>query len=534
MARAKRPRERRRRGPRAKPPQLNERAAGILLHPTSLPGPHGSGDFGPAAYRFVDFLKAAGQRWWQVLPLRPIGYGNSPYSTSSSFAGGSHLINLELLVQDGLLHTGELEPTGDLEACRVNYAAVLSFRTSRLRKAFDAFRGRRRGRASYERFREHHRAWLEDYALYSALKRTHDLRPWVDWETELALRKPAALRRARQALREDIEYECFLQYAFDRQWSQLKRYCNEHGVGLIGDLPIFANHDSCDVWANQSLYHLDRGGRPTVVSGVPPDYFSDTGQLWGHPLYRWERHARTGYAWWVRRLGHMLSHFDAIRIDHFLGFNRLWNVPARAKTAIRGRWTRSPGDEIFAAAEKALGALPIIAEDLGLLIREAAELRMRWGFPGMRILQFGFEEGIAYDQPHRYPRNCVAYTGTHDNNTTVGWFRSLPRRGPKDAEGLNERQRTLRYIHGSGKQIHWGFIRVVYASVANIAIIPMQDALGLGEEARMNYPSTTEGNWEWRMPAAALNDAQAGRLLELADTYERTTGLVPEQAIARV
>jgi 4-alpha-glucanotransferase len=524
----------RRRLPKREPPILNQRTAGILLHPTCLPGPHGSGDFGPAAYGFVDFLEAVGQRWWQVLPLGPIGYGNSPYSTSSSFAGGSHLISLELLVQDGLLDASELEPVNGLKASRVNYAAVLSFRTNRLRKAFDVFRGRRRGRASYERFRERHRDWLEDYALYSALKQAHDLCSWVDWEADLALRKPTALRRARRTLRQDIEYECFLQYVFDRQWSQLKRYCNERGVGLMGDLPILANHDSCDVWANQSLYHLDRRGQPTVVSGVPPDYFSTTGQLWGHPLYRWKEHARTGYAWWVRRFGHLLRHFDAIRIDHFLGFNRLWNVPAGAKTAIKGRWTRSPGDEIFAAARKALGTLPIIAEDLGLLIREAAELRMRWGFPGMRILQFAFEEGINYDQPHRYPRNCVAYTGTHDNNTTVGWFRSLPRRGHRQAQDLNERQRTLRYINSSGRQIHWDFIRAVYASVANIAIIPMQDALGLGEEARMNYPSTTEGNWEWRMPAGALNDVRASRLLELADTYERTSGLIPEQAIARV
>lgn len=469
-----------------------------------------------------------------MLPLGPIGCGNSPYSTFSSFAGGAHLISLELLAQDGLLEATHLKPPRGLRADRVNYAPVIRYRTGRLRQAFAVFCRRRRGRAAYERFCKENRGWLADYALYGALKRAYSSRPWFEWEPGLARRNVATLRRARRELRDELEYECFLQYIFDRQWSALRRHCNRHGIGLIGDLPIFVDHDSCDVWANQSLYHLDRHGRPTVVSGVPPDYFSSTGQLWGHPLYCWPRHAQTGYAWWVARFRSILRRFDAIRIDHFLGFNRLWNVPAGAKTAIRGKWTKSPGDQIFAAVKKALGTLPIIAEDLGLLIREAAKLRIRWGLPGMRVLQFAFEDDIKYDQPHRYPRNCVAYTGTHDNNTTVGWFRSLPRRGPTDAEGLTERQRALRYVGTSGQQIHWDFIRILYASAANVAIVPMQDTLGLGSEGRMNFPSTVDGNWEWRMPASAVSDALAGRLRELATTYERTSGLIQEQAIARV
>jgi len=519
---------------RQAPPRLNQRAAGILLHPTSLPGPHGSGDFGPQAYRFADFLHAAGQRWWQVLPLGPVGSGNSPYSTSSSFAGGPHLISLQLLAGQGLLSAADLRPAPGLETARVNYPATLAYRQQRLRRAFEAFQRRRGARDAWRRFCEEQRSWLDEYTLFAALKRVHGQRPWTEWEPQLARRRAAALRHARQALRAEIEYESFVQFAFDRQWMDLKRYCNQRGIGLIGDLPIFTDHDSCDVWANQSLYRLDARGRPTAVSGVPPDYFSATGQLWGHPLYRWERHARTGYAWWISRFRAMLRRFDAIRIDHFLGFHRLWSVPAGASTAARGRWTGSPGDELFAALSRALGPLPVIAEDLGLLTRAAAELRTRLGFPGMRVLQFAFQAGIRYDQPHRYPRHCVAYTGTHDNNTTRGWFRALPRNGPRGPDGLSERQRVLRYLASDGRRIERDFVRAVYASVANLAIIPMQDLLGLDASARMNFPATSQGNWEWRMLPGACSDALARRLRELAETYERTSGLVPDHAIARV
>jgi 4-alpha-glucanotransferase len=520
--------QRRRR--RVEPPQLRQRTAGILLHPTSLPGPHGSGDFGSAAYRFADFLIAAKHRWWQTLPIGPIGPGNSPYSSVSAFAGGRHLINLELLVEDGLLEPTDIRPPPTPRQDEVHYPSALRYRNQRLRRAFERLQRRRRKRADYEQFCVENRRWLDDYTLFCALKRARKNAVWTQWDRAVAFRRAAALRDARRELREEIEYEQFLQYVFDRQWFALKRYSNRLGIGLIGDLPIFVSHDSCDVWANQSLYQLDKRGLPTVVSGVPPDYFSDTGQLWGHPLYRWERHAKTGYAWWVERFGNLLSRFDAIRIDHFLGFNRLWNIRAGAKSAIRGTWTGTPGDEIFRAVKKALGSLAIIAEDLGLLVPEAAALRDRWGFPGMRVLQFAFDgtRKALYDQPHRYVRNCVAYTGTHDNNTTLGWFHSLPKRGRKGRDGLTVRERALRYVGSDGRKIHEDLIRLLYASVANTAIIPMQDALGLDAKARMNFPSTLRGNWEWRMRPAALSDPLARHLRDLAETYERASGLTPE------
>ncbi|MFQ5805014.1 MAG: 4-alpha-glucanotransferase [Phycisphaerae bacterium] len=529
MAPSKPARKRQPKSRRARQPQLNQRAAGILLHPTSLPGPHGSGDFGSAAYRFADFLVTAGHRWWQMLPIGPIGPGNSPYSSVSAFAGGRHLINLDLLVKDGLLAPGDVEPLRTPREDKVHYASVLPYREQRLRRAFANFQRRGRQRTGFERFCAENRGWLDDYTLFCALKRAYKDVAWTRWDRAVAFRRVAAIRSARRELREEIEYEQLLQYLFDHQWFALKRYCNQRGVSLIGDLPIFVSHDSCDVWANQSLYKLDKQGQPTVVSGVPPDYFSRTGQLWGHPLYRWERHAKTGYAWWVERFGNMLNRFDAIRIDHFLGFNRLWNIPAGAKTALRGTWTKSPGDEVFHAVKRALGSLPIIAEDLGLLIPEAAALRDRWGFPGMRVLQFAFDgtRKALYDQPHRYLRNCVAYTGTHDNNTTVGWFQSLPKRGRKGPDRLTVRQRALHYAGSDGRKIHEDFIRLLYVSVANTAIIPMQDALGLDARARMNFPSTLRGNWEWRARAAALSRDLAGCLRSLAEAYERASGFIP-------
>lgn len=527
MARSRPTGQRRRKNRRLKPPRLNQRTAGILLHPTSLPGPHGSGDLGSAAQDFADFLAAGGHPWWQMLPIGPIGPGNSPYSSISAFAGGWHLISLELLVESGLLTPEDVEPLRARRRDRVYYPPVLRYRAQRLHRAFDNFGRRKRKRADYERFCEENRSWLDDYTLFCALKRTYKGTAWTSWNRDVAFRRPAALRDARRELRAEIEYEQFCQYVFDRQWFALKGYCNRLGIGLIGDLPIFVSHDSCDVWANRSLYQLDKHGRPTVVSGVPPDYFSKTGQLWGHPLYRWERHAKTGYAWWVQRFGNMLSRFDATRIDHFLGFNRLWNIPAGAKTAMRGTWTETPGDEVFGALKSALGSLQIIAEDLGLLVPEAAALRDRWGFPGMRVLQFAFDgdEKARYDQPHRYVRNCVAYTGTHDNNTTVGWFQSLPKRGRKGPDCLTVRERALRYVGSNGKRIHLDFIRLLYASVANVAIIPMQDALGLDARTRMNFPSTVRNNWEWRMRETAPSGALARRLRDLAEMYQRASGL---------
>ena len=493
------------------------------MHLTSLPGPHGSGDMGRGAREFADFLVAAGHRWWQVLPLAPIGYGNSPYSSISAFAGGGHLISLESLVVAGLLKPSELPPTRIGRMDRVSYGEMLTFREARLRDAFARFQSRRHAQAAHEQFCVANRSWLNEFALFSAIKRAHNLVAWTDWPRDLAFRDAATLRSAKRALKREIEFEKFLQFVFDGQWTALKRYCNGLGLGLIGDAPIFVSHDSADVWANQSLYLLDKRGYPTVVSGVPPDYFSKTGQRWGHPLYDWPAHARGGYKWWVDRFKRALARFDAVRIDHFLGFNRLWNVPARAKTAMRGKWTKTPGDEILSAIKKAVGTPAIIAEDLGLLVPEAADLRDRWGFPGMRILQFAFD-GTAksrYDQPHRYARNCVAYTGTHDNDTTVGWFRSLPKRGGRGKDGRNVRQRAILYTGGGEKTIHEDIMRTLYASAANTAIVPMQDVLGLDGDARMNFPSTQRVNWEWRMRPIALTSRLAERLRDLADTFER-------------
>ena len=504
-------------------PRLDQRTAGILMHPTSLPGPYGSGDLGPEAFRFMQFLAAAGHRWWQMLPIGPIGIGNSPYNSISAFAGGWHLISPDYLLADKLVTPTDIKRVRSPSKDRVTFPPVLRFRYKLLRQAFDRFKASRRKRTDYERFCEENREWLDDFTLFCTLRHVHKNAAWPQWHPDLVTRKAAALREARRVHHDRIEFEQFLQYVFDRQWLAFKRYCNSLGQGLIGDMPIFVCHDSADAWANQSLYLLDRHGNPTVVSGVPPDYFSKTGQLWGQPLYDWKNHARTDYRWWVARFANLLQRFDVIRIDHFLGFNRLWNVPARAKTAIHGTWTKSPGDEIFAAVKKTLGDLRIIAEDLGLLIPEAAALRDRWGMPGMRVIQFAFQgdKKCRHDQPHRYTPNSVAYTGTHDNNTTVGWFKSLPKRGRRGPDGLNSYERVLRYTGTDGKKIHEDMIRLVYASVSNTAIIPMQDALGLDAKARMNFPSTIRGNWQWRMRPDATSEKLAAKLRALVKTYER-------------
>ena len=515
-------------------PHLRQRAAGILLHPTSLPGPHGCGDLGSAARAFVDFLATAGQRWWQMLPVGPIGFGNSPYSCFSSLAGGPHLISLEALRRDGLLEKADLTPAKPLPGNRVRFGPMLQFRQACLRMAFDRFRKLRRRAARFQQFCTEQRRWLDDYALFGALKQAYNQVAWTDWDRGVALRDAATLRSARRTLRDEIEYQKFLQYLFDQQWYDLKTYCNRKGIGLIGDLPIFVNHDSCDVWANQELFHLDEQGQPSVVSGVPPDYFSKDGQRWGHPLYRWERHASDGYRWWVARFAGTFRRYDVVRIDHFLGFNRLWNIPGKAPTARRGKWVPSPGDDIFRAVTKALDNPQIVAEDLGLLIPPAAEMRDRWGLPGMRILQFAFngKKRSRYDQPHRYPHFCVAYTGTHDNNTTAGWFDELPKRGKKGPDGLDIRRRALKYLDSDGKQIHWDMIRALYASAANTAIVPMQDMLGLGGSARMNFPSTLASNWEWRIRPTAASDRLAARIAEMVTLYERGSGLEPDSAVA--
>jgi 4-alpha-glucanotransferase len=504
------------------------RVSGILLHPTSLPGPFGIGNLGSDARRFVRFLGEAGQRVWQILPLGPTGHGNSPYQTYSAFAGNPLLLSLETLREEGLLSAGDLSQAPPFPPNRVDYDAVGEFKRRRLWKAFEQFQHKAAGprRDDLVAFAERQVEWLDDYALFMALREAHGSTPWHLWERDIALREPAALEGWRKKLAPLVQFHTFLQYHFFKQWQSLRADCQQHGIQLFGDVPIFIAHDSADVWAHPELFHLDASGRPTVVAGVPPDYFSLTGQLWGNPLYRWEVMAASGYAWWIQRLRTMREMVDIIRLDHFRGFEAYWEVPAADDTAVHGRWVAGPGAAFFEAVHEALGELPIVAEDLGLITPEVRALRERFSFPGMRVLQFAFggDPRMNEHSPHNYPRNCVVYTGTHDNNTTVGWFHEVER--PESTASLEqmqaERTMALKYMASDGSCIHWDMIRLALASVANLAIIPMQDLLGLGQEARMNHPGTTEGNWQWRYSADMLTEELTARLRELTTIYGRT------------
>ena len=485
------------------------------MHPTSLPGPHGNGDAGPAAKEFVDFISAAGQRWWQMLPIVPPGAapGYSPYSSISAFAGSPFLINLELLARLDLIDRRNLRPPaavrrGDPEATQ-RYRLVL-LRAAHGRAEFKGYL-----HDEFNAFCDRERAWLDDFALFSAIKRAERDRPWTQWPPPLRSRLRSAMNDARRQLAGEIRCHQFVQFLFDRQWSALRAYANRKGVGLIGDIPIFVAHDSADVWANPELFILDKQGRPTVVSGCPPDAFSCDGQLWGHPHYDWPAHRRTRFRWWVSRFRSMLHNFDAVRIDHFLGFYQAWHVPARAATAKRGRYVPGPADDIFRAVRHALGEVAIIAEDLGNVVPGALALRDRWRFPGMRVMQFGFGPGGEYHLPHTYTPRAVAYTGTHDNDTTVGWFRNGT---ASDAE----RAKALKYVGArSAKDIHWAMIKSAMLSVADTVIFPVQDILGLDSGARMNTPGVAENNWRWRMRRGVLTPAIAEKLKGLTELSDR-------------
>jgi 4-alpha-glucanotransferase len=507
-----------------RPTPLAERSSGVLLHLTSLPGPHGHGDLGPAAHRFARFLRDAGQRWWQMLPVVPPGAGNSPYVSVSSSAGGALLISLDGLVAEGWLAEADLAAPRSLTGARAQYARAASFRATRLRKAFANFVTRPTQRRQLQRYRERNQDWLDDYALFRALQHAHGGATWTDWDRALRDRQSSALNRARRQLSDELRYHAFLQYVFDRQWLALQRHCRTLGLRLLGDVPMFVAHDSADVWANRELFDLDRRGCARAVAGVPPDAFSRTGQLWGNPLYCWERLRESEFAWWVARLRRNLRRFDAVRLDHFIGFHRCWRVAAGARTAKRGRFVRVPGARLLGTLEASLGGLPFVAEDLGLLTPEVHALRDQFELPGMRVLQFGFDDDAGrHYQPHRYPPRCIAYTGTHDNDTVVGWYRSLPPPGNAEARrrALERRRYVLRYVGGGATEIHWQLIRVVLASAANTAIFPMQDLLGLDSRARMNTPGTARGNWEWRLAADQLDPRVAERLGRMCDDYER-------------
>lgn len=518
----------------ASPPALGERTSGVLLHPTSLPGPHGIGDLGDGARRFVDFLAAAGQRWWQMLPLGPTGYGDSPYSAESAFAGDPLLLDLAALAAQGLLAA---DVAGvDLPGDRVDHAGARRMKAPSLARAAAAFAARLAShpddRARFEAFCEE-RHWLDDFALYTAIKRASGGAPWIRWDEDLALRKPEALARARRDLASEIAAVCFEQYAFAAQFAALRAYAASRGVGLIGDVPIFVAHDSADVWQRRELFRLDDHGAPEVVAGVPPDYFSLTGQRWGNPVYRWDAVERDGYAFWIDRLRACLERFDVVRLDHFIGFTRAWEIPADRPTAEIGAFTPGPGERLFVALRAALGLpddapLPLIAEDLGLVTPEVTALRERLRLPGMRVLQFAFGDDPAAPSflPHAYERRTVVYTGTHDNDTARGWFEDHGRGGGEStrspAQAARERAVALAYLGSDGREIHWDMIRAALASVADTAIVPLQDVLGLGSEARTNRPGTAEGNWVFRFREGDLTRPLAERLARLTRLYGRT------------
>jgi 4-alpha-glucanotransferase len=493
------------------------RSSGVLLHPTSLPGPHGIGDLGHAAYQFVDFLVAARQSLWQVLPLGPTSFGDSPYASLSSHAGNPLLVDLEQLVEEGDLLVEDLESVSQPALDRVDYAAVIGHKTRLLHLASDRFAAHASGRRreEMEAFCDQKRRWLDDYALFVALKGAYRSAMWNTWPDDVIQRRPEALSRCRSALADEIHWHRYVQFQFFRQWSALRHYANERGIRIIGDLPIFVAPDSADAWAHAEVFHMDERGQLTVVSGVPPDYFSPTGQRWGNPLYRWKAIADDGYRWWIDRIQSVLELVDILRIDHFRGFHDCWEIPADEPTAAKGRWVQGPGDAFFSALRGVLGDdLPVIAEDLGMITGEVRSLRKRARLPGMKVLQFAFAEGPRHEYlPHNYGPDCVVYLGTHDNDTTLGWFRSL---------GQRERECVLRYLGRDERDIVWAMMHLAFMSVARMAIVTVQDLLKLGSEARMNIPGASSGNWQWRYRPGALDGDIIRWLGELTDTFGRS------------
>ncbi|OVE75534.1 4-alpha-glucanotransferase [bacterium F11] len=507
---------------------LQNRRSGVLAHISSLPGPYGIGDIGPEAYKFVDFLSASGQGWWQMFPLGPEGFGHSPYQTLSVFAGNALFISLEFLEEDGLLTKEDISLDKSFPQNRVDFDRVQEFKDCLFEKAFNRFEQNRIS-PDYKRFRQFcskNKRWLDDYAVYRALRRYYNRSPWWEWKPEHRIHHPLIHKKIEAPLGRWIHFHKFLQYEFFKQWNQLKKYSRSKGIGIIGDLPIFVAADSADVWAHQDLFYLKKKGRPSMVAGVPPDYFSKTGQLWGNPLYKWDVHKRKGYRWWIERLRMAFRLFDVVRLDHFIGFHNYWAVPAGEKTAQKGKWKKGPGADFFRKITRVLGQTNFIAEDLGSVTPQIKALREQFHFPGMRVLQFAFgkDPEAHFYLPHNYPKNCVVYTGTHDNDTTMGWFydqgSSASTRTKEDIS--MEKDCVLGYLHSNGKEIHWDMIRLAIASPANTAIFPVQDLLGLGTEARMNRPGTTEANWEWRLIPSQLNNHIIEKLLTLTQTYERT------------
>ncbi|MBO1437954.1 4-alpha-glucanotransferase [Meiothermus sp. CFH 77666] len=497
-----------------------ERSFGILLHPTSFPGRWGMGALGREAKRFIDWLASTGAKWWQVLPLGPTSYGDSPYQSFSAFAGNPYLIDPEMLIEKGWLENTEEPP--QYPADSVNYGWLYETRWPLLRRAFTGFqaRGSAQDKALLEAFIQAEQAWLEDFVLFMALKTRFGGKPWNEWSPELRDRKPAALAKAREELAYEVALHEWIQWLFYTEWGKTKAYAESKGIRIIGDMPIFVAFDSSDVWANPQYFYLDADGNPTVVAGVPPDYFSETGQLWGNPLYRWEVMEEEHFAWWVSRIRQSLKQCHLVRIDHFRGFEAYWEIPFGMPNAIQGRWVKAPGEKLFKAVRAALGDAPIIAEDLGVITPEVEALRDGFGFPGMKILQFAFSDDTNVFLPHNYPKhgNVIVYSGTHDNDTSLGWFRTAP-----EAERTFMRDYLARYDIRclSEYEVAGALIELAFKSPAKLAVAPLQDVLGLGPEARMNYPGRLGGNWSWRYSQEALEPGLAAGLRALAEANRR-------------
>ena len=510
---------------------MNERRAGIILHPVSLPSTDGIGDFGEVAFKFVDFLHESGMGIWQILPLGPTGYGDSPYTSVSSFAGNPLFISLDVLSDEGLIDKSRLESRPVFPLDKVDYPEVYSWKLPLIRQAASRFLQRRISSevSEYEIFCKKETAWLEDYAFFMTAKTFFDKQAADEgvqnsiwnryWPEELSLREPGEMRRRREQWREEIEIEKVTQYFFSKQWTMLKSYANRHGISIFGDIPIFVSPNSADVWAHPELFKLDKNNRPYLVAGVPPDYFSQTGQRWGNPLYEWDEHLRTGFSWWITRIEKALEITDILRIDHFRGFEACWEIAAENLTAIRGTWVKSPGREFFHELNKQLGDLPVVAEDLGVITPEVEQLRREFGFFGMKVLQFAFESdgkgGLNPDNPflpHNHEADYIVYTGTHDNDTSLGWFRGLGR----EFQGLVES-----YFGKTNESVVWDMIRAAFMSPARIAVIPMQDVLNLDSDARMNTPGTVGSNWNWRVRREAFNQEISGKLRWFSRLYGR-------------
>ncbi len=497
-----------------------ERSSGLLLHVTSLPSYGGIGDLGPEAYAFADFLAAAKQQWWQVLPLGPTGYGNSPYAGLSAFAGNPLLVSLELLAERGWIAPERLAELPGHEG-GVDFETVSARKLPLLEEAARNFLAQRadheeRGEqwGKFERFRTANAGWLPDWALYSVLRRKFGYSCWNTWPEAMARREPAALEAARKELAAEIAVAEAIQFAFEEQWTRLRSYCAERGIRFLGDIAIFVNYDSSDVWSYPEIFDLDEDLSPVRVAGVPPDYFSETGQRWGNPVYRWDVLEQRGFAWWVDRVRRSRVLYDAIRLDHFRGFEAYWSIPAEEETAVNGEWVKAPGDALFETLRRELGELPFLAEDLGVITPEVDALRERFGLPGMRVLQFGFSNKGAHNHlPHRYERNSVVYTGTHDNDTTRGWW--------ENGASLEEKSAVEAYLHPGDDGVVWSMMRAVAGSVADMCLFPVQDVLNLGSEARMNVPARANGNWSWRCWRGAWHADAAEKLAALTVVTDR-------------